>query len=358
MQKLSYLTALRGMAALGVAGGHIIGMIPPDHPYGSFFEVTNYERTFWPLMFGGEMVWLFLFISGFSLYRSEQHRVAIFQKTTLRTFAKRRFVRIAPTYYVGILMGLLILATGSKIAVQPSESLATYSPVTKMGIVSHMVFLHNFSKSWVFQINPPLWTIGVEMQLYILLPLFFARTVKRNPAAFGFALVLLIKGFSHLVSIPIFYYVEWFVSGIIVSVFIDRISVQSKILNVFIGISGICCLSRIFTTREKLYEAIWLIFIVSLVIRLQRIGPNSKFRNIKRLMLSVGNSSYSLYVVHFPIALFVWWLVSRNFNGRSIETIAMLIISCPLIALSTWSTYRFAEKPSIRLMTRISPVAS
>lgn len=130
--RFSYLTVLRGIAALGVVGGHVIGMVPPDHSYENIFLATNSQRVIWPLLFGGEMVWLFLFISGFSLFYSENLRRKKAQRVSWKSYFMRRAIRIAPTYYFGFFLGLMILVLGRDIKVDPSLSLNTSTPVTKM----------------------------------------------------------------------------------------------------------------------------------------------------------------------------------------------------------------------------------
>ena len=351
--RFGYLTALRGIAALGVVGGHVIGMVPPDHKYENIFLATNSQRVIWPLLFGGEMVWLFLFISGFSLFYSENRRRAKAKSSKWKSYFLRRTVRIAPTYYFGLLLGLLILVLGRGISVEPSPSLNTSTPITIIGVVSHLFFIHNFNPDWVHQVNPPLWTIGVELQLYLLLPLFFVKYFRNRLFLTSILIVLVAKIIHRTTSLPLFYFVEWFVAGILVSAIVSRYLISSKLTLPAVIIFGFLSLSRVLISYTQLYVMCWVIFIAFLVIFLHNAQPKRMIIPFYLLLKNIGKVSYSLYVVHFPISLLCWWFVSNFSNDRTVLIFAMMAISLPAIALFTLISYKFIELPSLRLMSKI-----
>ena len=124
-----YIDGLRGLAALVVAVGHTWGMVPPDHPPFTLLNADAEHLLLWPWLFGKQMVWLFILLSGFALYWSEEsRRWSGRDATSLRTYFGRRAWRILPTYYVSLGLGALVTVALEALLVAPSPSLRTYSP--------------------------------------------------------------------------------------------------------------------------------------------------------------------------------------------------------------------------------------
>ncbi|PRY10273.1 peptidoglycan/LPS O-acetylase OafA/YrhL [Pontibacter ummariensis] len=109
--------------------------------------------AFSPVGFGWSGVPLFLLISGFLIH------YGYLQKGTpldIAAFINRRFWRIYPVY---LLVMLFFAITVS-------------NPVNRWDIVSHLLLIHNWDQTTIFSINPSLWSLALEFQLYMLFPLF------------------------------------------------------------------------------------------------------------------------------------------------------------------------------------------
>ncbi len=177
--RLYFIDGLRGIAALIVAVGHLIGMVGPDHPVVPIWNANLEMLIIWPWTFGGPAVWLFILLSGFALFWAEEsRRLAGRGNTGLAAYIKRRFWRILPTYYMSLFLGLIVVVVMAPILIPPSPSLQTYSPTSWMGFIAHVFLFQNLDLGWRFQFVPPLWSISVEMQLYIILPLIFSCSVE------------------------------------------------------------------------------------------------------------------------------------------------------------------------------------
>jgi peptidoglycan/LPS O-acetylase OafA/YrhL len=76
-----------------------------------------------------------------------------------------------------------------------------------------------------------------------------------------------------------------------------------------------------------------------------------------RWAISLGNASYSLYLIHFPVAILLAKILSRVFTDdtNAIAATAVLMAAGLTISLGLASSmYRFVELPSIALGKRVS----
>lgn len=89
-------------------------------------------------------------------------------------FYKKRFVRIAPSYYLCVFIMLFFNAL-------PNNLYASSSDLIK-DLLAHLTFTHNlfYLSYYASPLNGALWTIGVQMQFYLIFP-FLARGYKKQP---------------------------------------------------------------------------------------------------------------------------------------------------------------------------------
>jgi len=106
-------------------------------------------------------------------------------------FFLRRFARIAPAFYVSLLVILVLFP----LLVQDPDS-AGLPPRDALAVLYHALFIHNevsiaFDAYYPgFGVNPAVWTLSVEIVFYLLLPLVAAR-YRRRPFL-GLAIAVLI----------------------------------------------------------------------------------------------------------------------------------------------------------------------
>ncbi|WP_440144531.1 acyltransferase family protein [Aeromonas veronii] len=151
--RLESLDVLRGVAALLVL----------------FYHMEELSVAVWPHIFywGWVGVDLFFVLSGFFIclcvIRPREWKVI--------NFLKRRFLRIAPPYYVSML--LTITFSGF------------YFITTSNGIVhtvAHLLFIHSYLEQTHGSINGAYWSLGVEFSFYIFMAVtacFLRSTSKK-----------------------------------------------------------------------------------------------------------------------------------------------------------------------------------
>jgi peptidoglycan/LPS O-acetylase OafA/YrhL len=163
---------LRGFAAISVVVYHVI-----EH-----FKWADFPKSgllFWFRM-GGMGVDLFFVISGFVIGLSAFSAIDKSGERGFRgLFARRRFFRIAPLYYLTLAAYLLLITR--------NFSLESHG----YNILAHVFFMHSFFVEYIGDINGPNWSVSIEMQFYLLMLLIapWVRVAKWWKIACAFILI-------------------------------------------------------------------------------------------------------------------------------------------------------------------------
>lgn len=119
---------------------------------------------------------LFFVLSGFLLWRPwlAPERAGTSFRRRVRRYALRRAARILPAYYVALVGAIVIvLAVGDAHHTPP----ATHLPL-------FLVFGQNLTAATLGKLDPPMWTLGVEVCFYVAVPLLgLALRAVRGRAA-------------------------------------------------------------------------------------------------------------------------------------------------------------------------------
>lgn len=153
------LDGLRGFAALAIFAFHgwLYTMPEPNATdRSSVLEFAVHELRL--------ALVAFFVLSGFLLFRPWVS--AVLDKgeaPDLRRYVRARIVRVLPGYYVALIGSVALLwgLSGTPgLRLPPAEQLPLF-----------LVFGQNFSAATVMKLNPPMWSLAVEVMFYALLPL-------------------------------------------------------------------------------------------------------------------------------------------------------------------------------------------
>ena len=151
--RLPSLDLLRGLSILGVIAVHTAAAIPTG--IGPLDSVLAAGR------FG---VQLFFFVSAYTMCYMWQKRQG--EATPVRNFYLRRFLRIAPLFWLAI--AFYFALSKQSLAASWTQLLLSSS------------FLHGFFPQAINAIVPGGWSIAVEMSFYAFFPLLIIRFSKRR----------------------------------------------------------------------------------------------------------------------------------------------------------------------------------
>ena len=160
--QLRHIDAIRGVAVLMVVLVHTAQ--PVNGLSKLMLIIASYSQM---------GVQLFFVASAYTLCLSALRRGE--ERGFLKKYAFRRYFRIAPAYYIALLMywGLAVLEAYWKNAPYPVD-------YHWFNILTNVLFLHGFYPSANNNIVPGGWSVGVEMAFYVVFPWLFALFQRWN----------------------------------------------------------------------------------------------------------------------------------------------------------------------------------
>jgi len=313
---LPNLDVLRSVAVGLVLVGHINGALSPRH-YGTFH--------------GAFGVGLFFVHTALVLMWSLERRPQVLD------FYVRRVARIYP---LAIVVVLIAVATHAKVnAFRDDGSFFLYSAPTVKQTLSHLMLVQNlFSGNFIVY---PMWSLPIEMQMYVVLPVLFFF-LRKNMALWTLLLFWALGAeFAHKAfgpqEINLAVAAPYFLSGLMAYVgFLQRKAVLP-------GWSFVVALGALLWAgghagdwQRGWWACLALGLGLPLFRQLQR-GP------LTRAGWTIARYSYGIYMTH-PFAILLGFYVCRDF-GRPVQ-FAMLVGSLVTFSLAA---YHLIEVPGRRL---------
>ena len=357
------IEALRGVAALSVVAFHcwVLAGGSPGFGFGIVKGLGTWGVT------------VFFLLSGYLL--ADYFWVGPGGRTTLE-FYVRRFFRIAPAYYVCVGILYLFFAQHDQV----------FSTAGIKQIVANLTFTQHFFGSTASNLNVDgsLWTLSIEMTLYLFFPLF-AYLIARRPVGSCVALAAVGVGWRVLVSyhgagIRDFYFgpatpaavlaqYNWLDRQFLglVPIFVLGLALRWAVLHghadAWVGrpsrhpsllvLLALLLPGLIFLNWGAGYQGhFWFIsfdYVVALsavpgLLYASRPSP-VRLKAPMRAGVWVGERSYGLYLWHFPVILSVYGIGSAmlapNLNHLGVKVGIVFVVS---IALG-WASFVAVERP-------------
>lgn len=173
------------------------------------FPILNAARAFaalWVLvahvtLIGGKPIFLlsqgylavecFIFISGFLMMLLLARERTLNLASALR-FYTRRFFRIAPSFYLAIALYVIFRGFYIENLAQCSEVFGSGSPIPGLGtdvgwrsVLWNLLFVHGLWPDEATKIFGPAWSLSLEMQFYLVAPIWAWFLRKRPHLAIG-----------------------------------------------------------------------------------------------------------------------------------------------------------------------------
>lgn len=366
---LAFLDGMRAVAALLIVLHHAIlqtwpiTLYPDSVPAG---VVAAFSGWMFYSNFG---VIFFIALSGFCLM------IPVIRRGGLRGgapgFLLYRLRRILPPYYAALAGSILLVL--AFIRFKTHTVFDNSLPITLRGVLYHVFLIHNLDLHTKFQINGPLWSIAIEVQIYLLFPLFIWIWQRRGIGpvlALGLALSavahLLVRG-TNLAGFSSAY-ISIFTMGMYASllVFDDnwrrRTLRRRGALRVIYSMPFVALLpvlvpahaGALVKNHAELTALLAGAISASFLVILGR-NPQNLFRRGLSFMplVWVGGFSYSLYLIHFPLQQLFWQAFVMNRIANPVLGFALVATAgTACIVFCAWAFYRLFEKPFMHVKPR------
>ncbi len=316
-------------------------------------------------------VCLFFVLSGYLLSGPFWEGMISGRWPDLKKYATRRVARIMPAYWL-LLLAIPVLAS------------STYSLWGGIALMLQITGLHTFADYFYNGSVPVLWSIGIELQYYVLLPLLFISShwiARKNPWLAGSLLAALIllsdpawrliaqlgvgkvpakilpTADSRVITASVFFYLKWFAMGIFGARLAQTLRARWERRRIVWDLTFVGGIATAMIVIAFSHEGEWRTIshwgwpISPLAGMLMVVSAPSSRAAAALLENSplrfLGRISYGLYLWHWPIqkAVFAGTLPLRFGLTRSffICGFISLLVTCLVASLS----YLFIERRAI-----------
>jgi peptidoglycan/LPS O-acetylase OafA/YrhL len=330
------LESLRGLAALAVSLCHVFNSAQRAGKTYAEFGFNDWGHYVLTSLFSSEGgVAIFFVLSGFVLSCGLSDEV---MPRGYASFAIRRIFRIMPAAWASIIFALLVL------------HLAHY-PSPEWDKIANAAFLWTADG---IPINPPLWSLSVEMTISALLPMMVAANT-RFALIFQIVLAWIFYWASNLEGVSFFIpYLFAFQLGIMIpsmSQFVDRLN--DRLAAIFLIVALISVMSAtnlnwqgVIWPRDQVHFEIVGAFYVVAYVHCRKSASLTTFMN-RTSVRFLGRVSYSMYVLNYPLLVLFWdHGPHQPFNLWIMLKSAVVFI--PLNIAAAWVSYRLFEVPFVR----------
>ncbi|AHF17532.1 hypothetical protein NIASO_09355 [Niabella soli DSM 19437] len=343
-------------------------------------DAKHYYWGYHLSLVGNYGVPLFFFLSAFLITELLIREQDSFGKINVRSFYIRRILRIWPLYLTFFFLIVLLTSVTSHFGgnIPPKAQLA----------------FTLFSGNWYITFNEwqsycinPLWSVSVEEQLYILLPLVLFFTGKKGLKIFSFFAIVLsylvilyyaqrpTEGFSGQWTNS-FVHFQFFAAGILVSVFLKGRQPHLNFLTrmvlfatgyaCWLAASIICEVNADAPHLATIAQSVsgWFLILAGVLSFFFSFFGSSEKR-MPAALAYLGRISYGMYVFHITI----YWIIYHIFKaelatfsnkmglGEWKNEIGFVIVFLITVTIAMLS-YNYFEKPFLRLKTRFTFIPS
>ncbi len=364
------LDVIRGLAALSVVFWHW------QHFFYNGTAAINFNKTlqpFYSILFifydaGLIAVQFFFSLSGFIFFWLYHNNISE-GKITAWKFSVLRFSRLYPLHFLTL---IFVLFCQSSINYH-SGYFIVYSYNDLYHFMLNIFLISNWGFEQGFSYNGPIWSVSIEIMLYIIF-FILCRLINTTYYVLLFVITagLALSIFCPIIGQGIFCF---FLGGLIFK-FYSGITKSGKIIKVSMPLLIVTLMGWLLVVLEDKYHLLFPIlasfignictyhnhnycadiihrlfklfimgFLFPITILILAIFETIK-GSLGRRLSFIGNISYSLYLIHFPLQLLIIIIVDMLAINKLIfyTKSSMLLFIAILISLSLLSYYKF-ERP-------------
>jgi peptidoglycan/LPS O-acetylase OafA/YrhL len=357
------LDVLRGVAALSIVWWHWQHFFLPLNKQGVLFSIEKqplYSALFIVYEHGIAAIQLFFCLSGFIFFWLYSKRIAE-RTTSLRSFSVMRLSRLYPLHFIT----LVFVAVGQLVYASTSNTFFVYLFNDSYHFFLNVLLVSSWGLEKGFSFNGPVWVVSVEVLLYAIF-FVFCRLFPRKATIVIAAIIaghFIVSKFSNLIATG----VECFFIGGLVYIAYDRIIKRNDVRSTTTRLSFITILLWLITivavnphhgflTGElprilRKIAANWSSFVLFPMTILSLVLVETKKGALGKRLSFIGDISYSLYLLHFPLQLVVATVTARLALDQALFYSPWFMTSFFFILiLMSLASHRYLEVPMQRFL--------
>ena len=331
---------LRGFAALAVVVHHTGGYVK------RYFEPTLLFEDKFSIGFAG--VDLFFVISGFIIHFTSKNYLN--NPSKLKEYLKKRFIRVYPIYW--IITTILFISSWLIVEILDKNIFSIGYPNTLIAYIQTYLLLPLH-----FAINPVTWTLSYELFFYLC----FAILIISKRLWIIPALILAVSFYNIFIDVPEVVEVKLnyfnfifsgynfeFMFGFLIYPLHEKIKL-SNIISVILLIISISIIA-LFGYDIGDYDSYKRVLTFGLPSGLTLLSllnlENNNAISFPKITLTLGDASYALYLIHFPMMLLmnkIPQILGYNFSAiQEVWYSYFIIIS---MVISSIYVHKWIEMP-------------
>jgi hypothetical protein len=345
---LNSIQFLRGFAALAVVIHHTSGYVK------RYFEPTLLFNDYFSIGFAG--VDLFFVISGFIIHFTSKKYLN--NPSKLTEYLKKRFIRVYPIYW--IITTTLFFSSWLLVIILHKNIFSIGYPDTMLAYLkTYTLFpLH-------FAINPVTWTLSYELFFYVC----FAILIISKRLWIILALIMVVSFYnifldvSEVADIDLNYYNFVFsgynfefLFGFLIYQFYEKINLSNliSVLLLIISLFIIVFFGYSVGDYDSYRRVLTFGFPSGLILIALLNLEKNKAISFPRFTILLGDASYALYLIHFPMMLLlnkIPQILGFTFSGSAEVWYSYFIIFS--IVITSIFVHKWVEKPVAKKLNSI-----
>ena len=353
MKRLGVINALRGLSALAIVLYHV--RIPlwvgwneiATHPeeYSSFDRVLAYLSL--PCPFFGQAVMLFFVLSGFCIHYPYAAKTRPLQ---LKPYAVRRFLRIYPPYLA--VVAFTMVATNLL-----HHCWEIGGPAGEVVWRSATMTQNYPPDAGQFLCNPSLWSLPVEMELYLAYPIFLfclTRFGLRISMSLAFLVSIVASALAYQEPSWFFYnfsryWIIWCAGAWIA----EKLAADSlptcgrgwtTLTLLSLGLAMLGVIQDWNLIEQQLIWGLFFFLLLTWSLRHASYSEDSPSR-IAKALNGLGLISYSLYLTHYPFLVLCGIIMERDLLGSKPANFLVPLAFTGLAIVFATIFYLLIERP-------------
>jgi len=344
-QELRSIQILRALAAALVVVGHAF------HDSIYIADKTGRAAIAFPYFDWGFGVDIFFVISGFIMIYTTAG--AFGQTGAAATFIERRFVRIAPLYWLMTALIILVAIVAPSFLNVPIENWRS--------VITSYLFIPDMRGNG--EVRPILavgWTLNYEMFFYAIFACCLMLPLRRGVLALGgfFAALVVLGAVVALPGIALPFWANSIILEFVLGVAIGlacrshwtlsaKTALALSALAILLAIAG----GPIWGANAILPRFICAGIPAALLVSAAALGPDLAPTRLVTALVAVGDASYSLYLTH-PFVLRPLRNIWVALHGSALP-LALYVVACVIVAVTgALVIYRLIEKPMTGALQR------